>query len=306
VVLKYLVLFALLIVFFYIYKFAKSKQQQEKAMLEGFHQDAPFILKQNENIYDDFYSEIYDELTNAKDRTEWTLLKTMQMTEPTKNNSTILDIGSGTGHLVDKLSKLGYRAFGIDKSKAMVDHAHKKYPDIDIKHNDIQDSMNFERATFTHILCTNFTIYEIQNKNTFFKNCYFWMVPNAYMILHLVDKQEFSAVSPMWRDKIDWKPFFKTKSVRTMDAIAEFDDYQYKSSYQINQSTDKHIVQFKETFTDKQTNNIRQNEQTLYMENNNEILEMANQAGFILHGKVDMKECVNDEHQYLYILERPM
>jgi hypothetical protein len=61
---------------------------------------------------------------------------------------------------------------------------------------------------------------------------------------------------------------------------------------------------FTETFVDKKTKHIRQNEQTLYMDTIENIEKMASSAGFIFHGKVNMKKCSNgDENQYLYILE---
>jgi hypothetical protein len=88
---------------------------------------------------------------------------------------------------------------------------------------------------------------------------------------------------------------------RVTETTVEFEDLTYTSSYQFGE-TDR--VTLKETFTDHTTTNVRQNERTLYMESLSAILEMGNQAGFILHSKADMTPANGDKHQYLYILER--
>jgi hypothetical protein len=60
----------------------------------------------------------------------------------------------------------------------------------------------------------------------------------------------------------------------------------------------------KETFTDKTTQKIRQNEQYMYMENRDTILTMAKLAGFIVRGYADKYN--GEDYQYLYVLERVM
>lgn len=302
VVLKYLVFLAIIVFIYLLHQYTKPNIQPAN-MSEGFTQVQPFVLKVNEQIYDNFYTEVYDEIHCTKKVCQWTIEQVLKMTEPTARNSVILDLGSGTGSLVNKLCKIGFSAYGLDKSKEMVDYAEKMYPEIEVKLGDVKDPMLFERSTFTHILCTQFTIYEIQDKVGFFRNLYYWLKPNAYLILHLVDNKNFSAVSPLHENDIQWMPLYASEKPRQTDSIAEFDDYQYKQSYK---SSDSKNITRTETFTDKQTKHIRQNEQTLFMEPMENILALASREGFILHGKVDMTECNGDKHQYLYILERQM
>jgi SAM-dependent methyltransferase len=298
VVMKYLVFLAIIVFIYLVYQYTKLPSKTVNS--EGFTQEQPFVLKINDQIYDDFYTEVYDELHCTTKNVQWTIEQIIKMTEPTILNSIFLDVGSGTGNLLNKLCKSGYKAYGIDKSKTMVDYSEKIYPDIIVKHGDAQDPMSFEQSTFTHIICSQMTIYQIKNKRIFFRNLYHWLKPNAYLILHLVDTNKFSVVSPLKDDEIQWMPFFKTESHRQTDSISEFDDFQYRQSY--NWKT-KSIT---ETFIDKESNHVRQNEQVLFMDELNDILTMANENGFILHGKVDMTECNGDKHQYLYILERVM
>ena len=93
---------------------------------------------------------------------------------------------------------------------------------------------------------------------------------------------------------------------RIITSNALFSDYKYKCSCDIPDDSDNIRVEFKETFTDLDTDHIRQNESHLFMESMDTILKTATQNGFIMHCKIDMKSCNVDENQYLYILERPL
>ena len=60
------------------------------------------FLKIDNKIYDDFYVEIYDQLQKTEERTSWEVQQLVNSIDFNKN-SVILDIGCGTGHLVNKL-----------------------------------------------------------------------------------------------------------------------------------------------------------------------------------------------------------
>lgn len=307
---KLLLILGIILAFIIIYKLTEPP----KLPVEGFTQKEPFVLKINEEVYDDFYSDIYDQLYETKARTQKELVQVLKMTEPTTNNSTFLDIGSGTGYAVDQLRQGGYMAFGLDKSQAMVKYSEQQYPESEYKCGDAKDPMTFESGTFTHILCTNFTIYLIDDKATFFKNCYFWLKPNGYLIVHLVNRNMFSIYKPQGKEPIFDMPKSSKKHVRSIDAATEFADYNYAASYQYPKNEYNTItkqVVFREKFVDKDTKHVRQNEQTIHLDGLNEIVKMANQAGFIVKGKMTMDK-VNktgpyaDRYQHLYIFERVM
>jgi SAM-dependent methyltransferase len=293
-----LVILGIILLGILLYKI--STPPYEKNVHEGFNQERIFVLKREQDIYDDLYVDMYDNLKDTEHRSESELIQILKMTEPSTKHSNFLDIGSGTGYIVNQLNSAGFRAYGLDKSKSMIKYCELKYPNIEIKEGDVFDPMNFERGTFTHILCTNFTIYEFKDKLSFFKNCQAWLMPNGYLILHLVKPDKFKITNPN-REPNDSKNEKKTQK-RELDTAANFDDYSYKAYYENSNPT---AMTFTETFIDKKTKHIRQNEQTLYMETIENIEKMASSAGFIFHGKVDMKKCSNgDENQYLYILER--
>jgi len=290
--LQTLILLAILFLTINVYNQYSTKKR------EGFQQSDRYILKENGDIYDEFYVQIYDELMLTQSRAEYETFKIIEMTQPSKDYSTFLDIGSGTGQLLNTLSKTGYSAYGIDKSKAMVGFSQTKFPDISVKCGDVKDPITFDRGTFTHILCTGMTIYEFEQKWMLFQNCYFWLQQNGYLVVHLVDKDKFNTIIPVGKPDVIDNPQ-KYSENRITDTIVDFIDFKYKSSFELTGSQVLH----KETFTDVKTQNIRENEKTLHMESIKDILLLATKYGFLVKGKVEMKDT---EGEYLYIFERMM
>lgn len=300
---KLLLIITIIFIVYYLYRISEPPTQYYP--IEGFTQEAPFLLKSDLEVYDDFYAEVYDGITDRPKTCQKELFQIVKMTEPDTNNSVFLDIGCGTGCIVNELTDFGYTAYGVDKSKAMLDFAQAKYPNIGLINGNVLDTMTFDKHLFTHIICTNFTIYEIPDKKLFFSNCYNWLKPNGYLIIHLIDRDKFSARK--FKDTLmDLTGLYRSmqpvKNERTLNTSAEFIDFLYEATYEIKPQTD--IVVFKETFTDKQTKHVRQNENTMVVESIEQILSIANKAGFIIHGKTNKLN--GDENQYLYILERTL
>jgi ubiquinone/menaquinone biosynthesis C-methylase UbiE len=260
------------------------------------------LLKKNEEIYDEFYAEVHDELHCPKNRTWHELLNVISVTEPTTRNSVFLDIGSGTGDTVKSLKDAGYRAFGIDKSKAMIELSEKKHNDCDYKLGDALEPMGFEHKSFSHILCTYFTIYHFQDKLTLLRNCYNWLLPNGYLVLHLVDIDKFDTVSPAAKANLVINPNKYAKK-RITKSTVKFSNYIYNLSYDYRNVERKELYR-NEQFKDKTTGHIRENEELLYVDSRENILKLARHAGFNLHAQFNMKDNLDDEHQFIYILER--
>lgn len=277
ILLKCLIVLCILFIFIISMKWANYKILSNH---EGFTQNDKFILKQQHQVYDEFYAEIYDEINPPTDRINFELKQILQTTNPSSQNSVFLEVGSGTGALVNELQQAGYYAYGIDKSNAMVNYSEKKYNDIQIKCGDANDSITYELGTFTHILCTDNTIYQFVDKLHFLKNCYFWLKPYGYLILHLVDSQ-----------KLDTKKH-----------NIDFTDFEYSYSYNIPKNNKE--LTFTETFTDKNSSKIRQNEQTIYMESREHIIALATACGFNSYGMANLFDLNGDKNQFIYILQR--
>jgi SAM-dependent methyltransferase len=154
-----------------------------------------FILKEGNDIYDDFYISIYDDLFYSSMKDDYEIGQIINKTEPT-SESRILDIGSGIGHHVSKLEEQGYHAIGLDASEAMVKKAKETFPSSEFIVGDATGALNFQFNYFTHILCMYFTIYHIKNKERFFTNVINWLMPGGYFILHLVDRDNFDPILP--------------------------------------------------------------------------------------------------------------
>ena len=269
---------------------------------EGFTQNGRYVIKKNDEIYDDFYVEIYDELHRPKHRISHELINIINATEPTTRNSVFLDIGSGTGYVVKTLTDSGYKAFGIDKSKAMIDFSEEHYPTCSFKEGDALEPMSFDNKSFSHILCTYYTIYHFSDKLTFFRNCYNWLLPNGYLVLHLIDANNFDAISPAAKANLVVNPHKYEKS-RITKSTVKFENYEYNLSYDYRKVTENELHR-SEKFKDPSSGIVRENELTMYVDTPENILKLARYCGFVIHAGFNMKDNLDDEHQYIYILER--
>lgn len=267
---------------------------------EGFTQSERFISKYDADIYDDFYNKVYDTI-NIPTTQMTTIFTAINTKMVDKYNDTFLDIGCGTGVVSNELYIAGFNVYGLDKSENMVEYCNIKFPELNVKQGDALEPMTYDKGTITHILCTDFTIYQIQDKSSFFRNCYFWLKPYGRIFIHLVDKSKYNPI-PLFAKPNLITDIQKYSNTRVTNSDVDFVDYRYKSDVKINEET----VILTETFIDSNTTHIRQNQQTLYVDSIKDILNTAQYSGFIVVGQFNMKENKNDEYQYIYILERPM
>ena len=258
---------------------------------EGFTQSEPFVSKRGAAAFDEFYAEIYDRLYKTKERSVQEAVEIIRSTQPDKENSFFLDVGCGTGCLVDELIKQGYQATGVDRSEAMIEVGKERRSKCRkpgaIKVADVSDSMLFERGTFTHILCMDRTIYDFEDKVAFLRNCRHWLRGGGYLVLHLVEPTLYNPVVPLGQpSRLLGKhaPKKTADGKRITDTSIDFVDYKYNSCYDFSQ-LDKGIVVQTETFTDATSNNVRRNEHTMYMTGPGSILEDARYCGFLLMGE---------------------
>jgi SAM-dependent methyltransferase len=279
-------------------------------------------MRREAAAYDEFYAEIYDRLHKTESRSEIEATKIVEATQPDKEISFFLDVGCGTGCLVDALKRRGYNAIGIDRSDAMIETGKERRPKscggynaghlktsggnkrkdqtAAIKVADATDAMLFERGIFTHILCMDRTIYDFEDKVAFFRNCKHWLQPGGYLVLHLVEPTEYNAIVPLGRPSNLSIP--KTAGgKRVTDTSIDFLDFKYKSTYDFsNLDKDRGVVVQTETFTDAASSHIRQNEHTMYMLSSKSILEHSRYCGFLPMGEFISAE---DSSEKVFILK---
>jgi SAM-dependent methyltransferase len=291
-ILIFVVLFLLVVL---VFKGAKS------GFKEGFEQEDKFLVKSGPEVYDDFYADIYDYLVFNNLKDDYEVGEIMNKTEPS-SKSRILDIGCGTGHHVAGFGASGLDVLGIDKSPSMINKAKKNYPQYKFKVADALESNVFEPDTFTHILCMYFTIYYIQDKHLFFENCYNWLMHGGYLLLHVVDRQQFDPILPPGNPLLYVSPQRYAKK-RITSTKVKFTDFSYKADFQLDEKNN--VAKFVEKFKNNSDGKVRKNEHTLYMPDYKEIIADAQSCGFIIEAEIDLLRC-QYEYQYVYVLRKPI
>lgn len=267
--------------------------------IEGFDIKDKFLFKSGDEVYDDFYANIYDYLVFNNIKNSYEIGEIVNKTGADET-SVILDVGCGTGHHVDELSQKNLKVLGIDISPSMIQKAKANYPTRDFSVGNVLNNTQFNPNFFTHILCLYFTIYYFPDKRKFFDNCMDWLMPGGYLVVHLVDREKFDPILPPGNPLYIVSPQKYAKERITTTKIT-FNDFVYNSEF--NFDKDANIATFDERFKFN-NGNVRKQEQKLYMEDTQDILTIAQQCGFILQGKIDLVNCAY-ESQYLYILVKP-
>ena len=266
---------------------------------EGLVDSNKFLFKQGNAIYDDFYADIYDHLVFNSIKNNYEVGTVINSTSPTEK-SVIADIGCGTGHHVKEFGDRNLNVIGIDISPSMIKKAKEENPQYQsqFKVGDGLNSHLFQDDSLTHILCLYFTIYYMPDKMRFFNNCMNWLMPGGFLIVHLVDKYKFDPILPPGNPLYIVSPQKYAKERITTTKIT-FNDFVYNSNFKLKE--DIAIFDEKFKFNDGR---VRKQEQKLYMEDLPTIVNMAQDAGFTIHAKIDLVKCAY-EYQYLYVFVKP-
>ena len=296
---KLSLLLRILIIIISIIVILKIYQNLTDNTIEGFSQESKFVRYEKINeIFDYFYADIYDQILSSSKKNEFEIETTFYVAKPDKK-SYILDVGSGTGFHVDTFRDNNIKAIGIDKSPAMVAYAQKQYPHSEYFIADATDGVIFNDHTFTHITCYYFTIYYIQDKRTFLNNCFNWLKPKGYLVLHLVNKNKFDPIVPPANPLQLISPQKYAKE-RITQSFIKFNNFDYKSQFKLEDNSDN--AYFEEVFKYKD-GNVRKNRHKLYMTPQKDILSTAKDVGFSYVTKLNMVNC-GYEYQYLVFLQK--
>ena len=289
---KILVFIALLLILIVLFK-------QLNYTKEGMTNNEKFISKDNTSLYDNFYADIYDYLVYSSVKNNYEIGAIINSTSPIES-SVIADIGCGTGHHVGSLSAKNLNVIGIDTSTDMIKLAKEKYPNSNFKLGNALDRTLFNMNSLTHVLCLYFTIYYFPNKKEFFNNCMDWLMPGGYLIVHLVDREKFDPILPPGNPLYVVSPQKYAKERITKTKVT-FNNFVYNANFDLNK--ENNTASFHEKFKFKD-GSVRKNEHKFYMEDTTTIVNMAQDSGFIIHGKVNLVKCAY-EHQFLYIFMKP-
>jgi len=289
-ILIFMTLLLILIVFFK--SFSNSKK-------EGFQQTDNFLFKTGDEVYDSFYSSIYDYLVFNNFKNDYEIGSIINSTSPDET-SIIVDIGSGTGHHVSSIASKGLNIMGIDISPSMVEEAKNNFPEYNFKVGDAMDASQLKYNSVTHILCLYFTIYYFKDKRQFFDNCMDWLMPGGYLIIHLVDRDRFDPILPPGNPLYIVSPQKYAKERITKTKIT-FTEFVYYSNFNMDKKNDVATFDEKFKFNDGK---VRKQQQKLYMEDVSTIVNIAQECGFIVQSKIDLVKCAYD-YQYIYVFTKP-
>ncbi len=266
---------------------------------EGLVESNKFLFKQGTAVYDNFYADIYDHLVFNQLKNNYEVGIIINNTSPSEK-SIIADIGCGTGHHVKEFNDRSFDIVGVDISPSMIEKAKQINPYLasQLRVGDGLDGHLFRDVSLTHILCLYFTIYYMEDKMRFFNNCMNWLMPGGFLIIHLVDKYKFDPILPPGNPLYIVSPQKYAKNRITKTKIT-FNDFVYNANFKLENDIALFDEKFK--FNDGR---VRKQEQKLYMEDLPTIVNMAQDAGFLLHAKIDMVKCAY-ENQYLYIFVKP-
>jgi SAM-dependent methyltransferase len=285
--------------------FRASTLYRKEGFGQGFLQTEQFLIRRNQDIYDEFYVQYYDRLYRTRDTSKYIFDAVERLTQSSPEKSVILDVGCGAGEMIQYIQRTkGYKhVYGLDQSKAAIHTA--KAAGLPVIQGDATTPMTFDKHTFTHIFVTGLTIYEFKDKVELLRNLYYWLMPNAYLIVQLVDRDRFDTIPPGAKPALLPPTAARIGDVRVTDAHVDFIDFVYESSFDLSNMSRNGSVVAKETFTDADTRKVRINERTLYVDALQDMVYTAQYAGFIVHGQFDLGEPIGDAYQHIFVLERP-
>lgn len=279
------IIIGILLIFLFLYYLSNSKS------IEGF---SNINEKYNsEELYDLFYSKVYDQLFYSEPKLNFETTQIKKNTFNIKQSKIrILDIGCGTGQHLNRFKD--YNIIGLDRSNDMLQVAKKKCKNIRLIKGDASiDSELFEDGRFTHIFSLYFVIYYQKDLNSFLQNCYNWLKPGGFLIVHIVNPLRFDPIL----DPASPFPGFslqKYSNKRITKSNVYFNNFEYESNFILNP---KNIGYFKEIFKFK--NRIRQQTHKFYMFPIEQMVKKINSNGFEYVNKTDLLHC-GYEYQYLY------
>lgn len=262
--------------------------------VEGFQQKEPFILREDNDVYDDFYIPEHDKLFKTDMYSEDDVQTIILYTQPSIDTSSFLDVGCGSGSLLKKLQDKHFTVFGVDKSSSMVNHAKQNLNNDEIVCKDVlDDPMLYENKSFSHILCTHFTIYEIEDKTKLMRHCFHWLKSGGFLVVHIVDIEKFNMVVP----NSELYSHMDVQQKRIRNTTIENEEYTYKNKYLDKNDATIQVEEFQKNGI------VRQNERKLYFEKKENIIACALKCGFLVHADASYDKF--DSQQYLVIFAKP-
>jgi SAM-dependent methyltransferase len=266
-----------------------------------------------ENLYDDFYASIYDQLVQGATRTqgEVALLMTAWKSDGTKpGQMRVLDAGCGTGLGCIALAKMDVqKVIGVDKSPAMLRYAEninlpkslltpKQKETIVFREADLLNPSALVGGEVTHAMMLYFSIYYIKDIEALFRNLYLWITPGGRLAIEVVNKHKFD---PMLESAAPWLAFSlqKYSKERVTKSEVMFNKFNYSANFDLDDPS----AEFRETFRFKD-GRIRRQKHEFRMPDISEIVKVAQIVGWKYTQYIDLTT-IGFEYAYLLLFRHP-
>ena len=268
-------------------------------------------IDQPQNIYDDFYVGIYDELLGQTSRTisKVELCIDIWKSKDPISTWTVLDAGCGTGVAACYFAKKGAgNVIAMDYSTSMITYAQKETPkkmeltdkekaNIRWRQESLINPSACAAAEATHIIVFYFTFYYMKNQEEFLRHLNFWSKPGAKLVLEVVNKYKFDPILEAASPFIGFS-LQKYSQERIRKSKVTFDKFDYEAEFML--TDDK--GEFYETFRFK-TKQVRRQKHIFNMPEIKKIVKMAEIAGWNYKGYQDLNP-LGFEYGYLLFLEK--
>jgi SAM-dependent methyltransferase len=267
-------------------------------------QSERYLERRGLELYDSFYADFYDDIVYDQNKNRFELEHIDKLTglhRGDRRKKRILDVGSGTGHHLGLYRKNDFDAVGLEAAPGMAARARSNYPGVSVKVGSGLDSGLFPKRSFTHIQALYFTVYYMEDKARFFRNCFNWLRPGGYFIVHLVDRDEFDPIVNTGNPINMVSPQRYAKE-RITDSVVQFKGISYRARFALEPEED--YAEFQEIFRDDKSGKVRKNIHPFHMPPRKEIERAILDQGFTLKAVVDMVKC-QYEYQYLYVFYKP-
>lgn len=169
-------------------------KKDEIHAMEGFTQDAEFILMEDDDIFDEFYAEIHSTINEREKFVDSITNSIIKHASVDIENSSFLLISSDVGEQGNSLESKGITVDSIFKHKFMFEQTKDVYPDLSVKLSNFNNPMTYDKSSFTHILCIGNIIYTVKDKINFFRNMYNWLIPGGFLLIQLVERSRFNTI----------------------------------------------------------------------------------------------------------------
>lgn len=209
------------------------------------------------------FADCYDEMMSYVEYDEWAKLLSSKIKKETKGNN-LLEIGSGTGEISNRLHNLGYAIKGIDISLEMIKISNTKYENIEFLNESMLNLK--DKSKYDAVISVFDTINYLQSLdelNIAFTNIYNSIKNNGVFIFDVLNRK---MIDSMFSEGI----FADERE--NMSII-------WKHSY----NEDLKLDEVETIFYVKERDDLFRRISEKYMKmifSNNQILEMAKKVGF--------------------------